>query len=156
MHKIFSSTVPINLTDSGVALAGSENYMLYCNAESPTPANFTSFSWSNSQGIVTSNDRINITLLNATFDTNNNVFVFNSTLQFQTLAPSDADIWTCSITLNLTLAEINYINSSSIPLAIEGQFKKIYNVNKRHVNYHVPPILQLIDPSFYLTLLEIL
>ena len=118
----FFSPVRINLTDSGDAIAGFEDYTLYCNAESPTPANFTSFSWSNSEGIVTSDDRINITLLNATYDDFNEVFVFNSTLQFRTLVPSDADNWTCSITLDLTLAGINYTNSSSIPIAIEGQF----------------------------------
>ena len=52
-----------------------------------------------------SDSRLNITLLNATYDADDRVFVFNSSVQFNPLSYQDAGYITCGLALNLTFPD---------------------------------------------------
>ena len=88
------------------------NYTIQCNALSfPWNTNLVSYQWNN--GSLMSTSRRNITLLNATYDSDNFYFVFNSSIQFLPLTLEDVGVYTCGLTLNLTFPD-GPNNSSAI------------------------------------------
>jgi hypothetical protein len=51
---------------------------------------------------MSDDSRLNVSLLNATYDASDRVFVFNSSVQFNPLSYQDAGYITCGLALNLT------------------------------------------------------
>ena len=78
------------------------NYTIQCNAFSfPWNVSHVSYQWNN--GSLTSTSTRNISLLNATYDNSRLTFIFNSSIHFTPLTLEDVGVYTCGLTLNLTL-----------------------------------------------------
>ena len=101
----------MEIVDEGFPQLGS-NFTLQCNAlQDPWESTLVSYQWNN--GSLSSTSRRNITLLNATYDSDDDVFVFNSSIQFQPLSLEDGGVYSCGLTLNLTYPD-GPNNSSAI------------------------------------------
>jgi hypothetical protein len=93
----------------------------WCNAESPSVANLTSYVWRNSRGVVTpDNSRITIELRNASYSSYYGDFIFNSSLTFSPLVPSDGDRYECELTISLPDVGVNITNTTSTDIRIRG------------------------------------
>ena len=109
---------------NGTTVIGS-NVSLFCNVNQyPWPANSTSFMWSNQEGPIVDGDRLNITLLNATYSYSQPNFI--SSLQFNPLTVNDGGMYLCRVTLNLTYPRDTVgiaTNTTSIRLVVTGELK---------------------------------
>ena len=94
----------MEIVSSGVPRLGSSGYTVQCNVvEYPWTAQLIRYRWNNTAGgELTSDDRLNITLLNSTYDTYDRVYVFNSSIQFNPVTFQDAGYISCGLALNLT------------------------------------------------------
>ena len=93
----------------------------WCNAESPSVANLTSYVWRNSRGVVTPDgSRIDIALRNGSYSDYYGVFIFNSSLTFSPLLPSDGDRYECELTIGLPQVGVNISNTTSTDVRIIG------------------------------------
>ena len=98
------------------------NVTLWCNAQSSSVANLTSYSWRNSQGVVVSDGgRVNITLHNGSYSNYYGEFIFNSSLTFSPLLPSDGDRYVCELTIALPEVGVNISNTTASNLRIRGK-----------------------------------
>ena len=123
-HDIIYPTVRMQIGINGTTMIGS-NVSLFCNANQyPWPANSTSFMWSNQEGPIVDGDRLNITLLNATYSYSQPNFI--SSLQFNPLTVNDGGMYLCRVTLNLTYPRDTVgiaTNTTSIRLVVTGELK---------------------------------
>jgi hypothetical protein len=95
------------------------NVTLWCNAMTYSVANLTSYSWRNSQGVVVADGtRVNISLLNASYSNYYGAFIFNSSLSFSPLWPSDGDRYECELTLSLPRVGVNISNTTTTDLRV--------------------------------------
>ena len=98
------------------------NVTLWCNAQSSSVANLTSYLWRNSQGeIISDRGRVNITLYNASYSNYYGEFIFNSSLTFSPLLPSDGDRYICELTIALPEVGVNISNTTESDLRIRGK-----------------------------------
>ena len=73
-----------------------------------------------------SNDRLNITLLNATYDRYFQRFIFNSSIQFNPLTLQDAGYISCGLALNLTFPDgpdnssVVLMNRTNFAITVDG------------------------------------
>jgi len=101
---------------------------IWCNAESPSVANFTSSFWANSQGeIMDDGQRINITIHNASYNYDYREFIFNSSLTYSPILPTDGDLHTCGLTIALPNVGTNISNTTSRSIRVESK------INQSHV-----------------------
>ena len=122
--------VEIEIESRGVPLLGSSGYTLQCNAaQEPWNARLFRYRWNSTiGGQLTSDNRRNITLLNATYDVYYRTFVFNSSIQFNPLRFEDAGEISCGLALNLTYPDgptnssVVVMNRTTYSLTIEGGF----------------------------------
>ena len=94
----------MEIVSRGVPRLGSSGYTVQCNAvEYPWNAQLLRYRWNSTLGgELTSDNRLNVSLLNSTYDIYDGVFVFNSSIQFDPLTFQDAGYITCGLALNLT------------------------------------------------------
>ena len=110
------------VVNRSVEIVERNNITLWCNAQSDSVANLTSFSWRNSQGVIVSDgSRVNITLHNGSYDNYYGVFIFNSSLTFSPLLPSDGDRYTCELTIALPEVGVNISNTTETNLRVRGK-----------------------------------
>ena len=89
------------------------NVTLWCNAQSSSVANLTSYLWRNSRGdIISDRGRVNITLHNASYSNYYGDFVFNSSLTFSPVLPSDGGRYICELTIALPEVGVNISNTT--------------------------------------------
>ena len=121
VNTIFS-LVDMNIAiDGSTELAEGNTVTLWCNAQSDSVANLTSYTWRNSRGVVVSDGgRINITLHNGSYIGYYGQFIFNSSLTFSPLWPSDGDRYVCELTIALPRVGVNITNTTSFDLRIRG------------------------------------
>ena len=94
----------MEVVSEGVPLLGSSGYTVQCNAiEHPWTAALVRYRWNNTlSDQLTSDNRLNVSLLNSTYDVSDRVFVFNSSIQFNPLTFEDAGYISCGLALNVT------------------------------------------------------
>ena len=94
----------VEIVSEGAPVLGSSGYTLQCNAvQFPWNAQLIRYRWNNTvDSPLMSDSRLNISLLNSTYDASDRVFVFNSSIQFNPLTFQDAGYITCGLALNLT------------------------------------------------------
>ena len=94
----------VEIVSEGAPVLGSSGYTLQCNAvQFPWNAQLIRYRWNNTvDSPLMSDSRLNISLLNSTYDASDRVFVFNSSIQFYPLTFQDAGYITCGLALNLT------------------------------------------------------
>ena len=123
LNSHFYTTVDINIAvNPETDIVEGNNVTLWCNAQSSSVANLTSYSWQNSQGqIVSDRGRINITLHNGSYNNNYGVFIFNSSLTFSPLLPSDGDRYICNLTIGLPQVGVNISNTTTRAIRVSGK-----------------------------------
>jgi hypothetical protein len=95
------------------------NVTLWCNAQSSSVANLTSYSWRNSQGVVVSDGgRVNITLHNGSYSNYYGEFIFNSSLTFSPVLASDRGDYVCELTIALPQVGVDISNTTSTNLHV--------------------------------------
>ena len=94
----------MEIVSESVPRLGSSGYTVQCNAfEHPWNARLVRYYWNNTLGgQLTSDRRLNVSLLNSTYNTYERVFIFNSSIQFNPLTFQDAGYISCGLALNLT------------------------------------------------------
>ena len=123
----------MDIVSEGVARLGSSGYTIRCNAfEFPWNARLVRYHWNSTLGgLLTSNSRLNVSLLNSNYLSHEQVFVFNSSIQFNPLTFEDAGYITCGLALNLTYPDgpdnssVVIMNSTTTIITIDG----IYELN---------------------------
>ena len=117
-------TVSMNISvDRRTEAVAGNNVTFWCNAESGSVANFTSFAWWNSRGIVTSDgSRINVTIHNASYSNYYGSFIFNSSLSFTPLLASDGDRYECELRIGLPEVGVNISNTTSADIRVRGMY----------------------------------
>ena len=122
MLHYFLFPVDMNITvDPRTQVVAGNVVTLWCNASSPSVANLTSFEWRNSQGAVTPDgSRINITVYNASYSYYYGAFIFNSSLTFSPIMPSDGDRYECELTIGLPEVGVNISNTTTADIRILG------------------------------------
>ena len=107
--------------NSSIELVEGNNVTLWCNAQSISVANLTSFIWRNSDGDeVVDGGRVNITVHNASFSNFYGEFIFNSSLTFSPVLPSDGDRYECELIISLPEVGVNISNTTATDLRIRG------------------------------------
>ena len=121
-YSLSLSPVDMNITvDPRTDVVVGNTVTFWCNAESPSVANITSYMWQNSRGVVTPDDsRISIELRNASYSSYYGAFIFNSSLTFSPLVPSDGDRYECVLTISLPDVGVNITNTTSTDIRILG------------------------------------
>ena len=121
------SPVEMNITvDRRTEVVQGNNVTLWCNAESMSVANLTSYVWRNSLGVVTPDgSRVNITVHNASYSNYYGDFIFNSSLTFSPLLPSDGDRYECELTIGLPEVGVNISNTTTADLRVRGLLTSI-------------------------------
>ena len=122
------------MVSQGSPVLGSSGYTVQCNAvQFPWNSQLIRYRWNNTvDSPLVSNDRLNISLLNATYDSNDRVFVFNSSIQFNPLSFQDAGYITCGLALNLTYPDgpdnssVVIMNRTTSIITIDGMSTNIY------------------------------
>lgn len=123
------TTVVVEIESRGVPRLGSSNYTVQCNAyQIPWNAQLVRYRWNNTaDGQLMPSDRLNISLLNSTFDPDYATFIFNSSIQFNPLAFEDAGYISCGLALNLTYPDgpdnssIILMNRTTTVITIDGK-----------------------------------
>ena len=108
MNDVVVDLVSVEIVSEGSPVLGSSGYTVQCNAiQFPWNSQLLRYRWNNTDGqlMSDSDSRLNITLLNATYDADDRVFVFNSSVQFNPLSYQDAGYITCGLALNLTFPD---------------------------------------------------
>ena len=116
VYYVVIDLVSIEIVSEGSPVLGSSGYTVQCNAvQYPWNAQLLRYRWNNTDGqlMSDSDSRLNISLLNVTYDASDRVFVFNSSVQFNPLSFQDAGYITCGLALNLTYPD-GPDNSSAI------------------------------------------
>ena len=119
--------VLIEFVSRGSPVLGTSGYTVQCNAaQYPWNAQLLRYRWNNTNGQLMSDSRLNISLLNATYDPNDRMLVFNSSVQFNPLTFQDAGYITCGLALNLTYPDgpdnssIVIMNRTTSIITIDG------------------------------------
>lgn len=111
----------ITINSSSTELVEGNNVTLWCNAQSYSVANLTSYGWRNSRGpVVADGRRVNITLYNSSYSEYYGVFIFNSSLTFSPVWPSDGERYYCDLTIALPNVGVNISNTTARDLRIRG------------------------------------
>jgi hypothetical protein len=98
------------------------NVTLWCNAQSSSVANLTSYSWRNPQGVIVSDGgRVNITLHNGSYSNYYGEFIFNSSLTFSPVLASDRGDYVCELTIALPQVGVDISNTTSTNLHVTGK-----------------------------------
>ena len=123
IYSISLSAVNMNIAyNQSIGVVAGSDVTIWCNANSPSVANFTSFFWANSQGqIVDDGQRVNITIHNASYNDGYGQFVFNSSLTYSPIRPTDGDRHTCSLTIALPNVGTNISNTTSRGIRVESK-----------------------------------
>ena len=110
------------VVNRSVEIVERNNITLWCNAQSSSVANLTSFSWRNSRGeVVSDGSRVNITLHNGSYSNYYSAFIFNSSLTFSPVVASDRDDYVCELKIALPKVGVNISNTTSTRLSVTGK-----------------------------------
>ena len=132
VYYVVIDLVSVEIVSEGSPVLGSSGYTVQCNAvQYPWNAQLLRYRWNNTDGqlMSDSDSRLNISLLNATYDASDRVFVFNSSVQFNPLSFQDAGYITCGLALNLTYPD-GPDNSSAV---IMNRTTSIITIIGKHV-----------------------
>ena len=118
----------VEIVSEGVPRLGSNGYTVQCNAfQHPWNSQLIRYRWNNTaDSQLMSDSRLNISLLNSTYDVYERTFVFNSSIQFNPLTFQDAGYITCGLALNLTYPDgpdnssIVIMNRTTSIITIDG------------------------------------
>ena len=135
LHFILCISIPIvemEIVSTGVPRLGSSGFSLQCNAaQYPWNSQLLRYRWnSTADGQLNSNNRRNISLLNATYDFYDSTFVFNSSIRFNPLTFQDAGEISCGLALNLTYPDgpdnssAVVMNRTTYSITLDGEFQQ--------------------------------
>ena len=110
------------VVNRSTSVMAGNNVTIWCNAQSSSVANFSSFAWLNSRGaIIPYSPRVNITIHNASYSDYYGQFIFNSSLTYSPLLPTDGDLHMCNLTIRLPRVGTNISNTTATAIRVEGK-----------------------------------